>query len=100
MYHLEGKTALVTGASRGIGRAIAARLAQEGASVAVNHPGEPREVGDVVRAIRALGGQAFAVRADVASKRQVDRMVGRVIERFGRIDILVNNAGICPFAEF
>src|SRR3990172_3251658 len=100
MYHLERKTALVTGASRGIGRAIAVRLAAEGASVAVNHPGEPKEAGDVVRAIRASGGQAVAVRADVASKRQVDSMVERVIKRFGRIDILVNNAGICPFAEF
>jgi L-rhamnose 1-dehydrogenase len=97
---LEGKVALVTGASRGIGRAIALRLAQEGASVAVNHPGEPKEARDVVRLIRSAGGHAISVRADVASKRQVDRMVAQVIHRFGQIDILVNNAGICPFAEF
>ena len=99
-YRLEGKVALVTGASRGIGRAIALRLAQEGASVAVNHPGEAKEALEVVRLIRSRGGKAISVRADVAHKRQVDRMVARVIERFGRIDILVNNAGICPFAEF
>jgi NAD(P)-dependent dehydrogenase (short-subunit alcohol dehydrogenase family) len=99
-YRLEGKVALVTGASRGIGRAIALRLAQEGASVAVNHPGEAREALAVVRLIRSRGGKAISVRADVARKRQVDRMVARVIERLGRIDILVNNAGICPFAEF
>jgi L-rhamnose 1-dehydrogenase len=99
-YRLEGKVALVTGASRGIGRAIALRLAQEGASVAVNHPGEAKEALEVVRLIRSRGGKAISVRADIAHKRQVDRMVARVIERFGRIDILVNNAGICPFAEF
>jgi len=99
-YRLEGKVALVTGASRGIGRAIALRLAQEGASVAVNHPGEAKEALEVVRLIRSRGGKAVSVRADTAHKRQVDRMVARVIERFGRIDILVNNAGICPFAEF
>jgi L-rhamnose 1-dehydrogenase len=99
-YRLEGKVALVTGASRGIGRAVALRLAQEGASVAVNHPGEAKEVLEVVRLIRFRGGKAISVRADIAHKRQVDRMVARVIERLGRIDILVNNAGICPFAEF
>jgi len=99
-YRLEGKVALVTGASRGIGRAIALRLAQEGASVAVNHPGEAKEALEVVRLIRSRGGKAISVRADIAHKRQVERMVARVIERCGRIDILVNNAGICPFAEF
>jgi L-rhamnose 1-dehydrogenase len=99
-YGLEGKVALVTGASRGIGRAVALRLADEGASVVVNHPGEAREAREVVRIIQAFGGQAISVRADVASKRQVDRMVARAIERFGQIDILVNNAGVCPFAEF
>ena len=99
-YRLEGKVALVTGASRGIGRAIALRLAQEGASVAVNHPGEAKEALEVVRLIRSRGGKVISVRADIAHKRQVERMVARVIERFGRIDILVNNAGICPFAEF
>ncbi len=99
-YDLEGKVALVTGASRGIGRAIALRLAQEGAAVAVNHPGETKEAREVVRLTRSGGGEAVSVRADVAHKRQVDRMVASVIERFGRIDILVNNAGICPFAEF
>lgn len=99
-FRLGGKTALVTGASRGIGRGIALRLAEEGAAIAVNHPGETKEAREVVRLIRYRGGEAASVRADVASKRQVDRMVSRVIERFGRIDILVNNAAVCPFAEF
>lgn len=99
-YRLEGKVALVTGASRGIGRAIALRLAREGAAVAVNHPGEAPEARAVVRLIRSSGDEAVSVRADVARKRQVDRMVARVIQRFGHIDILVNNAGICPYAEF
>ncbi len=99
-FRLGGRTALVTGASRGIGRGIALRLAEEGVAVAVNHPGETKEAREVVRLIRSRGGEAVSVRADVASKRQVDRMVSRVIERFGRIDILVNNAAVCPFAEF
>ncbi len=99
-YGLEGKVALVTGASRGIGRAIALRLAREGAAVAVNHPGEAKEAREVLRLVRSSGGTAISVRADVAHKPQVDRMVTRVIERLGHIDILVNNAGISPFAEF
>ena len=91
---LSGRHALVTGASRGIGRAIALELAAAGARVAANflHHGEEAEA--VVREISAAGGEAFAVRADVSDPEGVQAMVDEVIRRWGRIDILVNNAGI------
>jgi L-rhamnose 1-dehydrogenase len=96
--NLSGKSALVTGGSRGIGRAIVARLARAGAAVAVNyHATEPT---DLVEAIAADGGRALAVQADVSDKAEVEGMVGAVVEAFGGLDILVNNAGICPFHEF
>lgn len=91
---LEGKTALVTGASRGIGRAIALELARCGADVAVNYAGNEEAANGVVREIEALGRAAAAIRCNVASAAEVDAMVSSVIERFGKIDILVNNAGI------
>ncbi len=100
MRGLAGKSVLVTGASRGIGRGIALRFAEEGANVAVNHPGEAEEAREVVDTIRARGGTAFSVRADVAKAAQVRRMVERVVARFGQIDVLVNNAGVSPFYEF
>jgi L-rhamnose 1-dehydrogenase len=96
--NLSGKSALVTGGSRGIGRAIVARLARAGAAVAVNyHATEPT---DLVEAIAADGGRALAVQADVSDKAEVEGMVGAVVEAFGGLDILVNNAGICPVHEF
>lgn len=99
MYDLKGKVALVTGAAGagGIGRAIALRLAQEGADVAVNDLHEstsPRSgLGETAAAIEALGRRALALYGDVADARDVDSMVQRTLEAFGRIDILVNNAG-------
>lgn len=91
---LEGQVALVTGASRGIGRGIALALAREGAAVVVNyhHQGAPAE--EVVRMIVEAGGQAYAVRADVTDPQAVNRMVDEALERFGHLHILVNNAGI------
>lgn len=97
---LKGKTALVTGAGTGIGRATALRLAQEGASVAVNYYYEDGTADEAVAACRAIyresgvAAKVFAVHADVADEEQVLAMVDAAVERFGRLDILVNNAGI------
>lgn len=91
---LAEKTALVTGASRGIGRAAALELAKAGAKVAVNFAGNRTAAEEVVSMIEAAGGQAMLVQADVGNAADVDAMVKAVVERFGRIDILVNNAGI------
>ena len=88
------KTALVTGASRGIGRAIALALAKEGCAVAVNYAGS-REAAEAVRdEITAAGGQAFILQGDVSSAEDVDRIFKTVKEEFGFLDVLVNNAGI------
>ena len=91
---LDGKTALVTGASRGIGRAIALRLAAEGASVAINYAGNTAKAEETKAAIDAAGGKAALFQADVSDSAQVEQMVAAVTEAFGTIDILVNNAGI------
>ncbi|MFY0759076.1 3-oxoacyl-[acyl-carrier-protein] reductase [Metabacillus dongyingensis] len=91
---VEGKVALVTGASRGIGRAIALELAQNGANVAVNYAGSEAKANEVVDEIKALGREAFAVQADVSDSDAVAAMVKATVEQFGRLDILVNNAGI------
>ena len=91
---LDGKTALVTGASRGIGRAIAIGLASEGAAVAINYAGNVKAAEEVKAVIEAAGGRAMLVQADVADSTAVDAMIKAVIEAFGQIDNLVNNAGI------
>lgn len=91
---LQGKVALVTGASRGIGRAIALCLAEAGADVAVNYAGSEAAAGEVVAAIEAMGRKAIKLRANVGSAGEVEQMVAAVLETFGRLDILVNNAGI------
>lgn len=91
---LKGKSALVTGASRGIGKAIALELAKQGANVAVNYAGSKAKAQAVVEEIELLGVKAFKVQADVANEANVKDMVKEVISQFGAIDILVNNAGI------
>lgn len=91
---LEGKNALVTGASRGIGREIALELARQGANVAVNFAGSEKSANEVVDEIKALGRKAFAVQANVADGDSVAAMVKQTIDEFGSLDILVNNAGI------
>lgn len=91
---LEGKTALVTGASRGIGRAVAVALAAAGAKVAVNYAGNDAAAEETKAAIEAVGGAAILVKADIAGSEEVEGMVRQTIEAFSRIDILVNNAGI------
>lgn len=89
---LAGKVALVTGASRGIGRAIALDLAAHGAQVAVNYISRPDAADAVCELIRAAGQEALPVQADVALANDVERMVAQVLDQFGQIDILVNNA--------
>lgn len=91
---LAGKFALVTGASRGIGREIALELARQGANVAVNYAGSEAKANEVVDEIKALGRDAFTVKCDVANSEEVTEMVKTTVDRFGRLDILVNNAGI------
>ncbi|MGB8957075.1 MAG: 3-oxoacyl-[acyl-carrier-protein] reductase [Tumebacillaceae bacterium] len=91
---LTGKVALVTGGSRGIGRAICLELAKEGAKVVVNYAGSQAAAEEVVERIKAEGGEAIAIQGDVASYEDADKMVSATVETFGRIDILVNNAGI------
>ena len=91
---LEGKVALVTGGSRGIGRAIAIRLAQEGAKVAVNYAGNKAAAEEVKAIIEEQGGTAFLIQADVSDSAAAAEMVVRVHEELGGLDILVNNAGI------
>ncbi len=93
---LKGKVALVTGASRGIGRAIAERLGREGAGVAVNYASNASEARKVVAQIEASGGKALAIQADVGRVSEIVRLFNETIARFGKLDILVNNAGIMP----
>jgi 3-oxoacyl-[acyl-carrier protein] reductase len=103
MSNLQGKVALVTGASRGIGAAIAKRLAKEGASVAITYAASPEKAGEVVKAIETAGSKGLAIQADSGDPRAVKSAVQQVVEKFGRLDILVNNAGvaqIAPIGEF
>ncbi|CAG9611143.1 3-oxoacyl-[acyl-carrier-protein] reductase [Bacillus sp. CGMCC 1.60114] len=91
---LKDKVALVTGASRGIGRAIALDLAKQGAKVVVNYAGNELKANEVVDEIKKLGSEAIAVKANVSSAEEVTDMVKQTVDTFGQIDILVNNAGI------
>lgn len=94
MRKLEGKVAVVTGASRGIGRAIALKLADEGARVVVNYSGSQAKAEEVVAAIREAGGEALAIQASVAKSDEVATLMDAAVKTFGSLDILVNNAGI------
>src|SRR5262245_5388170 len=95
---LAGKVAVVTGASKGIGAAIAKALADEGASVVVNYASSKAGAERVVAEITARGSKAVAVQADVAKHADIQRLFARTKEAFGRLDVLVNNAGIYEFA--
>ena len=90
---LKDKTALVTGSSRGVGRAVALGFAKEGANVVVNYTSNEKAANEVVEAIQTIGSKAVAMKADVAQKSDVENLVKTAIETFGRLDILVNNAG-------
>lgn len=91
---IDGRFALVTGASKGIGRAVALRLGEMGVNVAVNYNSSPDAARATVELLRERGVESFAVRADVGDRAQVAEMVAEATERFGGVDILVNNAGI------
>lgn len=91
---LAGKTALVTGASRGIGKAIALELAKHGANVAVNFAGNKERAEAVANEIEEMGNQAITIRANVSDESQVKKMIKETIASFGNLDILVNNAGV------
>lgn len=93
---LAGRVAVVTGSSRGIGRAIAVAMAEAGAHVAVNYAGRSEDADQTLRMVEAAGAKGIRVRADVAEERQVDHLVDETIRTFGRLDILVNNAAAFP----
>ena len=95
---LAGKVAVVTGASKGIGAAIAKALAAEGASIVVNYASSKAGADRVVDEIAKAGGKAIAVQADVAKKRDIERLFAATKKAFGRLDILVNNAGVYEFS--
>ncbi len=97
---LGNKVAIVTGASRGIGRAIAEALAAEGATVVVNHRASAAQAREVVAAIEHAGGRAAAIQADMGVVADVRRLVRAAVERFGRLDILVNNAAVGALTPF
>lgn len=96
---LKGKVAIVTGSSRGIGRGIALAFAKEGADVVVNYLESHGDAKRTVQSLKEIGVESFAFQADVSDEAQVERMVRKTLEEFGKIDILVNNAGgVVPFS--
>ncbi len=100
MGKLDDKVAIITGASRGIGRAIALEFAREGADVVVNYNKSEKEAKEVARQIEKLGQEALLVKADVSKEEDVKKLVEQTIKHFKRVDILVNNAGVAEGKEF
>ncbi len=98
MEKVMAKTAIVTGASRGIGRSIAKRLASDGFAVIVNYAGKADEAQKVVDEIRTADGEALAIKADVSNPEEVKQLFDKAIDAFGRVDVVVNNAGIMPLS--
>ncbi|WP_342416026.1 SDR family oxidoreductase [Paenibacillus sp. FSL R10-2782] len=94
MKHLDGKTAIITGSSRGIGRAIAEQLADLGANVVINYASSPDKAQEVVKGIIQKGGKAIALHADLGKMSDIEALFTNTITEFGKVDILVNNAGL------
>ncbi|WP_112310699.1 SDR family NAD(P)-dependent oxidoreductase [Pseudogemmobacter bohemicus] len=94
IFDLTGRVAIVTGASRGIGEALAYGLAGRGASVVVNYNSAPDRAANVVATIEAMGAKAIAIQADISDEAAADRLVAETVQAFGKLDILINNAGI------
>lgn len=102
MKHLEGKVAIITGSSRGIGRTVAERLADAGASVVINYSKTPEKAAEVVKGIVDKGGKAVAVCADITNISEIEKLFKEAIAAFGKVDILINNAGVAinkPMAQ-
>jgi 3-oxoacyl-[acyl-carrier protein] reductase len=99
MIRLDGRKVLITGGSRGIGRAAALLFAQAGADVAISYGRNQKAADEVLTAVGKQGRRALAYKADMASRPDIDRMVGDILDRWGEIDILVNNAGIWTYLE-
>ncbi|MFD3590781.1 SDR family NAD(P)-dependent oxidoreductase [Streptomyces sp. NPDC058683] len=99
MGNLKGKVALVTGAGRGIGKAVAERLAQDGATVAINYRSSAADAEQLVAELKKNGADAVAIQADVSDPEQTGRLVNQTVEHFGKLDILVSNAGIEHFGR-
>lgn len=102
MKKLSGKVALVTGASKGLGKAIALGLAREGAKVVIHYYSGATEAKNVLEEMRSIGSDGFTYKANTRNKNEIDSLVAKVVESFGKIDILVNNAGVMyntPFVD-
>lgn len=99
MFGIEGKVALITGASRGIGAATAIYMAKAGAIVVINYREREKEAEGVAKAVEREGSKSLLCKADVSSRSDVERMIEEVVEKLGKIDILVNNAGIWTYGE-
>jgi NAD(P)-dependent dehydrogenase (short-subunit alcohol dehydrogenase family) len=99
MQRLTGKVALVTGSSRGIGKAVALKLAQEGAIVVINYNAHREQADDVVQTIKQMGTDALALQGDMSDVSQIERVVAQAVETYGRLDILVSNAGVEFFKD-
>lgn len=99
MKKLEGKVAIITGSSRGIGKEIAMKLAREGAKVVINYSSSPEKAEEVVHQIKQQGGEATAIQADMSRVDQIQQLVTSCVEKYGKLDILVSNAGIEHFGK-
>ena len=95
---MKKKIAIVTGASRGIGRAIAKRLTQDGFAVVVNYLSNASEAEQVVAEIKDIGGEALALKADVGNQTDVEQLFEQTVKKFGGIDVVVHNSGIMPLS--